>query len=392
MKHQVNYRLGQISMNKQSTINAQLAEKGFSLVEIMVALVIGLITVLVVTQVTVSSIGQRQAATSGADATINSALALYTIERDGKNAGYGISTVRGSLGCKVRSKRGAAALTEFQLLPAVITDGASGAPDTLQFRASNKNGIALPTRIAVDHAKTASNFYVDSDVGIQAGDLMIAVTDVLDTSPTPTRWCTLFAVTAAPAGGGSNLIWHETSNVVNPATSIMPNSGYVIGDYLINLGSFMDRTYYVDAATNELKLTEIDFVGGATTTQSAYPNIVQLQAVYGLDTDADKVVDSWTATAPTTPVEWQQIRALRVALVARGREREAGIVTLDGDATASTCASDTPHPAAICWRPDPTGNGVKIDVNIGNANPDWQHYRYQVVETTIPLRNVVWQQ
>jgi len=91
-------------------------------------------------------------------------------------------------------------------------------------------------------------------------------------------------------------------------------------------------------------------------------------------------------------VIWQQIRAIRVALVAQGRQRETGTVTLDGDSAASTCASQTPHPAAICWHPDPLGDGVKLDVNIGNTNPDWQHYRYRVIETTIPLRNVVWQQ
>jgi type IV pilus assembly protein PilW len=67
-------------------------------------------------------------------------------------------------------------------------------------------------------------------------------------------------------------------------------------------------------------------------------------------------------------------------------------VTLDGAVAASTCDSQTPHPAAICWKPDPNANGVKIDVNINNANPNWQHYRYRVIETTIPLRNLVWQQ
>lgn len=358
----------------------------------MIAMVIGLVTVLVVTQVMVLSSTQRQSATSGADATINSALALYTIERDGKNAGYGLSTVRETLGCVVRAKRTSSAATSFPLLPVVIVDGAGGSPDSLQFRASNKNGITLPTRIAVDHAKDAFNFFVDSDLGAQAGDLMIAVTAQLDTSPAPSKWCTLFAVTAPPAAGGTNVIWHQATNAWNPSASIMPNTGYVIGDYLINLGSFVDRTYSIDAASGSLQLTDVDWLNNVPTVESIYPNIIQLQAVYGMDTDANGVVDSWTATAPTTPILWQQIRAVRVALVARSQAREAGTVTLDGASASSTCASATPHPAAICWRPDPAGDGVKIDVNVGNANPDWQHYRYKILETTIPLRNVVWQQ
>jgi type IV pilus assembly protein PilW len=123
-----------------------------------------------------------------------------------------------------------------------------------------------------------------------------------------------------------------------------------------------------------------------------YPNIVQLQAVYGKDTDNNNIVDAWNATAPTSAAEWQQIRAIRLAIVARSQSPEMTDVTLDGSVSTSSCASTTPHPAAICWQPTPGGNGVKIDVNIGNTNPDWQRYRYRVVETTIPLRNVIWQQ
>jgi type IV pilus assembly protein PilW len=79
--------------------------------------------------------------------------------------------------------------------------------------------------------------------------------------------------------------------------------------------------------------------------------------------------------------------AIRVAIVARGQVQE-GTVTLDGANAASTCNSTTPHPAAVCWKPDPTGNGVKIDVSASSAN--WQKYRYRVLETTIPLRNRIW--
>ena len=126
-------------MNSKRSHKVRYREIGFSLVEVMIALVIGLITVLVVTQVIAMSAAQRQTATSGADATINSALALFTIERDGKNAGYGFSTVRGNLGCQVRSKYNGTSNAAFQLLPVEIIDGASGAPDILHFRASNKN-------------------------------------------------------------------------------------------------------------------------------------------------------------------------------------------------------------------------------------------------------------
>ncbi|WP_158590455.1 PilW family protein [Noviherbaspirillum cavernae] len=392
---------------------------GFSLVEIMVGLTIGLITVLVVSQVMQVAEARKRVSTSGADATVNATMALYTIERDGKNAGYGINTVKESTGCPIHAKYGGEDEIEFNLVPARIVNGSdtdANAPDSVQFLASNKNGVTLPTRIAVEHPRTAANFFVESDMGVQDGDLMIAVPTNL--SATPPTWCSLFQVTGtggASGGGngsgnggsgngsdngngngnaqGQNQVLHNSgqSDWNQPGGStIFPEAGYAPGDYVINLGSFLDHTYSIRG--NYLRLTDYSLKTNNRAEFDLYPNIVQLQAVYGKDTTTppDHVVDAWNADAPTTPAEWQQVIAIRIALVARSQSPEPGIVTLDGSVAASTCDSANPHPAAVCWRPNPTGNGAKIDVSAGSAN--WQRYRYRVMETTIPLRNAIWQQ
>jgi type IV pilus assembly protein PilW len=363
---------------------------GFSLVEIMVGMTIGLITVLVVAQVMQIAETRKRASTSGSDAIVNASLGLYTIERDAKSAGFGMTTVPNSIGCQMQGTYNTAAVT-VPLVPMAITDGASGAPDRLRILASSKNGITLPTRVAVDHAHAVENFFVDSDLGIQTGDLMIAVPATLNTATPATTWCTIFQV--AGASGGQNQVphisgtspWNHTG-----ASNTLPAAGYVVDDYLVNLGTFVDRTYSIN--NNSLSLHEIVWTNNTFNDQELYRNVVQLQAVYGKDTTlpADGTVDVWNATAPTTAAEWQQIRAIRIALVARSQNREGAVVTLDGAAAASTCNSATPHPAAVCWRPDPAGNGVKIDVSAGN--PEWQRYRYRVVESTIALRNSIWQQ
>ncbi len=372
------------------------SDRGFSLVELMVGMTIGLLTVLVVLKTMEFSEGHRRASSSGSDSTVNSALALYTIERDGKNAGYGMTVTRASIGCEIKAKFGSDPIKSFNLAPVRITDGANGAPDSLQFLASSKNGITLPTRIAVDHPQTAANFFVESDVGINDMDLMVAVPRVL----TGSNWCSVFQVTndtttggGGGGGQGQNKVIHNSgqSNWNQPGGSnIFPPGGYLEGDYLINLGNFIDHTYSIQ--NNYLRLTEFFMGNNTTQVKDLYPNIVQLQAVYGKDTDGDNIVDTWNATQPTDSAGWQQIRAVRVAIVARSQDPLPGLVTLDGAQAASTCDSATPHPAAVCWFPNPTGNGVKIDVNINGANPDWQRYRYRVTETTIPFRNVIWQQ
>ncbi|HJW24422.1 MAG TPA: PilW family protein [Rhodocyclaceae bacterium] len=383
------------------------AQSGFTIVELLVGMLIGIITAVVIGQVMALSEGQKRTATSGSDTQVNGALALYAIERDAKNAGYGMTSVSsGGIGCEVHMKNGANPVSNFTMVPAVVTDGTGGAPDTLRFMASSKTGITLPTRISIDHPETASNFFVDSDVGIQDNDMMIAVPAA---GCSGTKWATVFQVTNDPnpgggggggGGQGQNKVIHNSgqSDWNQPGgQTILPAGGYTAGDYLINLGTLLDHTYSVSA--NNLTLTEFSMATNSTASRDLYPQIVQIQAVYGKDDGAtgtadDGIIDTWNATTPATNdgAAWRRIRAIRVALVARSPILEKETVTTDGAAGTTTCDSATPAPSSICWKPNPGGNGVKIDVNIGNANPDWQRYRYRVYETTIPLRNVIWQQ
>lgn len=365
---------------------------GFSLIEIMVGLTIGLITILVIGQVMQVAEARKKTTTSGADATVNAALGLYTIERDAKNAGYGMTALKAAVGCPIVAKHGANDIDDLMLVPAVITNGAAGAPDSVRFLASNKSGPSLPTKISSPHPKTAANFIVESTLGVEVGDVMLAVPSVLSTATPPTTWCSIFV---HHHGGGTvaknQLLHPQGQSPLNHAggNAIWPNGGYVPGDTIINLGSLADSTYSI-RANKYLQLSRFNIGSNTSTETDLYPDIVQLQAVYGLDTDNNDRVDDWSDASPTTPAGWQQVLAVRVALVARSQNRELQPVTLDGANAASTCASASPHPAAVCWKPDPEGDGVKIDVSANNA--DWQRYRYRVLETTVPLRNVIWQQ
>lgn len=355
---------------------------GFSLVEVMVALTIGLLTALVVSQVMQVAEARKRAAASGADTTVNATLGLYMIERDGRNAGYGLASVRDSIGCEIRLTHAGVPQPPLNLVPVMIGDGADGAPDTLRFLASQMERAAMPTRIAVDHPQQASRFMVESDLGMRVGDMIVAVPATI-----AGNWCSVFQATAIE----TNEVQHEAGESPwnqEGAASIFPASGYASGDYVINLGRFQDRTYRI--ANNALGMTDFDAQTNTPVEMDLYPHIVQLQAVYGKDTNDDGVVDAWNADMPADAAGWQSIRAVRVALVARSEQPETEIVTLDGTDAASTCASANPHPAAVCWRPDPNGNGVAINVSAGT--PNWQRYRYRVMETTIPLRNAIWWQ
>ena len=74
--------------------------RGFSLVELMVGLVIGTIAILVVLQVFALSEGSKRTTTGGDDAQNAGAIALVLMQRDLRQAGYGISSVA-LLGCNL---------------------------------------------------------------------------------------------------------------------------------------------------------------------------------------------------------------------------------------------------------------------------------------------------
>ena len=117
-----------------SSCRAGRAQLGFTLVELMVGIVIGLLTTLAVTQVMVQSEGYKRTTTSGADAQINGALALATLQRAIMPAGYGFGALPVSLGCPLSANFNGAAIAGFpaNLAPLVITQG--GTSTTISVR------------------------------------------------------------------------------------------------------------------------------------------------------------------------------------------------------------------------------------------------------------------
>ena len=66
---------------------------GFSLVEIMVALVIGMLGIIVMMQVFAMFEAQKRTTTGGDDAISSGSIALYSLQRDIQHAGWGISAI-----------------------------------------------------------------------------------------------------------------------------------------------------------------------------------------------------------------------------------------------------------------------------------------------------------
>lgn len=147
--------------------------------------------------------------------------------------------------------------------------------------------------------------------------------------------------------------------------------------YLVCLGSLVDAlgtTFTVDPITRELRRDGVPIASG----------IMDMQAQYGLVSGASGTLSTWQEptdewAAPTPPAtltqtQVRQIKAIRVALIARSGEYEKPT-----NAT-NTCDTTTTTSGLSSWATFDTANWPS----------DWKCYRYKVFETVIPLRNVIW--
>ncbi len=361
-------------------------QRGFTLVELMVGLVLGLLTVLVISQVLALAEGKKRSVAMGSDAQVNGALALFALQRDIQQAGYGATASPDALGCTVKRKFDAAgAQLSFTLAPVVIGNGASDAPDTITVLQGRTSSFSVPMVLSGAHLQTDDHFTVKSSLGAAAGNMMIAAPKTQDAS----TWCTLFSVTHDSGGtsaalGATNVPHVSGAGAKWNQSDIFPEAGYPDGSYLLNMGSMVHRSYSVDAS-NSLAMAELSPTTGGGTTQELAPQIVNLQALYGKDTNADGVVDTYDNTTPTTNADWLKVLSIRVAVVARSMQYEKDEVTPSAPQwDMGSTATITGPTIADC-----NGGSKCIALKVSQLS-DWKHYRYKVYDTVVPLRNVLW--
>lgn len=336
---------------------------GFSLVEIMVGLVVGLTVILVIMRAFADFEGRKRTLTSGADAQLNGQIALLTMERDVRMAGYGIANAA-ALGCPVNSSFNGVTQPARPLLAIQITDGGNGSDAVRVLYSASSHGAIVST-ITTDHPPQSSVIFVNSKLAMKVDDMVIAYE--------PGKDCTLLQITLVDRG--LDKLHHASTSPWNPpgGQNIFPKpDGYAKGAQLFNFGRLIDRTYRIN---NDKDLEAFDF--SSQSSEIFADNIVNIQARYGVAPVGAQSVNEWVdATgiwAAPTPANARRIKAVRIAAIARSSVREKP----DAD---GVCRTTTSAPAA--W---PGGPAVDL-----SDDPDWQCYRYKSYETIAPLRNVLW--
>jgi type IV pilus assembly protein PilW len=339
-------------------------QRGFSLLEIMVGVAIGMIGIVVIFQSLSVWEARKRTTSSGSDAQIAGTIAIFNLERDVRLAGFGFG-MSGAMGCTVNaydSTRGTPAFT-FGLFPVEIVQGSSGAPDELRILRGNSNIFTAGQAFTV--SSSTSKKLQGGRTGFQINDLAIV------TAATSATNCALVQITGNTNADG--LTVDHVSGVRFNATG-GTGSTYSSGS-MYNMGTSPQRNVWQVRTGNVLAWS--DDLHASTTWFDVAEGVINLQAEYGVDANNDNRIAAteWTTTTPT---DWTKLRAIRVALLARSQQFERDLVTT----TAPSWAGGSFTVA-------------NLDGTAGSTTPadpamHWQHYRYRVYEQVIPLRNLIW--
>ncbi len=367
---------------------------GFSLIEILVGLVIGMIATVIIFQVFAVSERQKRATTGSADAQGNGAIGLFMIERDVRMAGWGLQQGAGQFDTCTNlftfdvgtgaplPNNGVSLLTTV-----AITDGGSG-PDSIgiqyyddpanesRFSSTVLSG-AMATGATTLTVVNARGCCVEDATGscIAGAPPMAAI--IGDGAN-----CTLLSITAADKATNTLTADPAAANqLYNPPTAYQTTNGwpaYNAGEADVQcFPRLYNLSYQINA--EKLEVTEPNpATPGTTRTVEVAPGIIDLQAEYGIEDATVAPPIQWVpatgAWANPTITNVRRIKAIRVAILARSGEYEKPEGTTC-DATTTTMADNWSSWATFNYSAYPA---------------DWQCYRYKVFEAVIPLRNVIW--
>lgn len=398
-----------------NTVDLRNRARGMSIVELMVAVVISLIGTIVIFQVYAVNEEIRRSATAGSDEQTNGLIGLTLVERELRHAGYGLNDVD-LVGCNMvtyDTERTPSSPTPYPLAPVRIISNTGATPDVVRVMYGGSSLTTIPVKLDQPMPDVHDFPVLAYTYGFNAGDMIIIGQPGAD--------CTIREVTAVLASKPLELQTitgtYVNSKGVSKATrwnnpSGTPSTYDAKIAKVINLGDLVDdarpprynemtvQTGMVNPADNN-KLVLQNLWGQTASFIPVAENIVQLKAEYGMDDGVDNgtvpahpfvandgIVDRYTTDQPTG-ANWRLVKAVRVALVSRSAQTvrpTAGASACDATPDFDPAPANTTYPVRWAYGPD-TPHGRPIDVR---TTSDWRCFKYQVYETTVPLRNLIW--
>lgn len=394
-----------------------------TLIEMMVALVIGLILSLAIFSVLSVFEGRRRTVVAGSDLDQSAGVAMFQIDRWTRSAGTGFAAAASyGYGCELFAvddsgnqilpmktalpdpfaavnpgASGVFRLAPVLILPGQTSPGVSNAvtsghvSDVLVLMSSGNGGSQVPTPFTA--AATTASLAVPNTLAFSAADLVL----LADRQPAATGGTAPCMVTQAGSATTSGAATAMPLDGARHAASIdsASVSNYSMTGVAINLGNVSAArppSFQLLGVGGNDTLYSYDLLQTSDTPlQARAEGVFEMHALYGIGSTSDRTVDAWvspgsgdytvaalSAGTPAAAALLRTIRAVRVGLIMR-------TVLPERSGSAAGAASATATPAtSLTLFSDLGDSSLTYTRALAGAE---QQYRYRTLEATIPLRN-----
>jgi type IV pilus assembly protein PilW len=387
----------------------RMHQRGVTLIELMVAVIIGLVVTLAVTSLLIFGESSKRTTTTANDMGQTGAYAAYVLDRAVRAAGSGFTqswSLAGAFGCLLNATLpstpnlprstafpapfataflgGASGSANLRVAPVLIGKSQSDAgSDVLVVMGGTAASGDVP-RLILSSGKSSNILRLDNTVGMAEGDLgLVSASGTTDCLLEQVHASTAFADTsgndALPLG---STYYTASGSSTSLSTLAASGSAYFTPLGNVNAGNTQLQMFGV-GSNNTLYSYDLLMSNGTDASQAIADGVAEMHALYGLDTNSDGVLDTWVdpgttgydiATMMTTPATARQVVAIRIALVLRSANYEK-----------ENANGELPSPASLTLFSD-LATSLQQKVSFSTSE---QHFRHRVVESTIPLRNVL---
>lgn len=388
-------------MKMITKIPACKAQRGMTLVELMVALTVGLFLTMGMTGVIVQTLRQQKISTAVNERDQSATMALSQLDDFIRSAGSGFSNSgesfakgsQGFFGCKLRAAKagdsllpakleapfsGVTSLAAPVMAPLVIESGVGANGSDVLFVMSGNGAYAnVPRRLSVGDASTLS---FDNVIGMKSKDLLV-VAGGGSSDCYVSQVDSVFGGGAGSADAGSASISLGGNYYVaeQDGAASLSSIASADGAFAVPIGSASAAypTMSLLSVGSGDVLYQYDMLQTkGKTPQALTEGISHLMALYGVDTSEDGKVDSWVSPSSSgwtaaevmgSSAKIGQILAVRLAVISRSSGiRQTGV-----------------SPEKL-YAFESMGDSLKREVTLTSEQ---RTQRYRVMEIVIPVRN-----
>ncbi len=353
-------------------------QRGGFILELMIGLFMSAIAVLSVMFVYTNFESQKRTTTQLSQTISGTALAFYPLQKNIKMAGFGFNKQVIESGClNVLAYDSTKTPSDYSFsdfyIPLNIIPGANDKTSDQLIISYGTSYSAIGSinkvKLKEDNDGGNANYKVYDSSSLATNDIVLSY----DSSNMGT--CALAQITNI-TGGGEVVIHNSGGSIYNKpgglGVPLLKDSSYLIK---LNTNIIPKKMYF--QITNN-QLTQTDYISDNGNTKVIGDNIVLMKAMAGVDLDLNGSISETEWKNSLVSSDYQKIRGVKLAILARSPLKEKP------DSSTNSCVITTNKD--FFWDNGTTGGG---NMDISDL-PDWKCYRYRLLETTVPIKSLIW--